>query len=225
MKMSQCANCGATNRIAGYSISKQVFCGRCHEPLPEPDAINWARFAKKHVYWIVLAVIIGGAVVIDKIQTTRDSGYRQSYSPQVPSRLTAEASPGYPPVSIMQGVQNVFTQAEQIAPLSIRTSAGEESYFVKVVDAYSQNSIITLFVHGGQTLKVNIPLGTYRIKYATGKTWYGEQHMFGPNTRYSEADKTFTFSVNGDQISGYTIELIKQVNGNLRTKSLSAGQF
>lgn len=225
MKVSQCVNCGATNRIRGYSISKQVFCGRCHEPLPEPGLIRWARFTRKYVYWIVLVAIIGGAVVINQVQTARGNSYSQSYSPPAPSRFTVEANPGYPPVGIRQGVQNIFTKAAQIAPLSIRTPAGEESYFVKVVDAYSQEPIITLFVHGGQTLEVNVPLGTYRIKYATGKTWYGEQYMFGPNTRYSEADKTFTFAVNGDQISGYTIQLIKQVNGNLHTKSIPASQF
>ena len=122
-------------------------------------------------------------------------------------------------------MHQLFTNAEQIAPFRIVTPSGAESYYVKLVDAFSGALVMTFFVYGGQSFETEVPLGTYRVKYATGSTWYGEDHLFGPDTRYSEADKTFEFSVQGNQISGYTVELIRQRGGNLHTKSISANQF
>ena len=84
---------------------------------------------------------------------------------------------------------------------------------------------MTFFVNGGESFEADVPLGIYRVKYASGLTWYGAEHLFGPGTRYSEADKTFEFALQGNQISGYTLELIQQRGGNLHTKSISAAQF
>ncbi len=63
------------------------------------------------------------------------------------------------------------------------------------------------------------------MRYATGKTWYGTKHLFGPETAYAKADEPFDFTFNGYQYSGYTVELILQTGGNLRTSSISAANF
>ena len=224
MKIVKCAHCGAQNRVTSYSLNRTAVCGKCHMQLPEPSFIRSARLAEKYKYWIILGVIIGGAVLMDefKSSSTHPAGSRtnyQDYSP--PSR----ASVSYPAVPVSQGVHQLFTNAEQIAPFRIVTPSGAESYYVKLVDAFSGALVMTFFVYGGQSFETEVPLGTYRVKYATGSTWSGEDHLFGPDTRYSEADKTFEFSVQGNQISGYTVELIRQRGGNLHTKSISANQF
>lgn len=224
MKIVQCANCGAQNRVASYSLSRTAVCGKCHMQLPEPSFIRSARLAEKYKYWIILGVIIGGAILMDE--------FKSSFTPAVGSRTNyqdypqpSRASVSYPTVPVSQGVHQLFTNAEQIAPFRIVTPSGAESYYVKLVDAFSGTLVMTFFVYGGQSFETEVPLGTYRVKYATGSTWYGEDHLFGPDTRYSEADKTFEFSVQGNQISGYTVELIRQRGGNLHTKSISANQF
>ena len=84
---------------------------------------------------------------------------------------------------------------------------------------------MSFFIFGGQSFETEVPLGTYRVKYATGETWYGENYLFGSTTRYSEAEKIFEFTVQGNQISGYTVELIRQRGGNLQTKAISANPF
>jgi len=58
-----------------------------------------------------------------------------------------------------------------------------------------------------------------------GKTWYGEIHRFGPSTGYSETDEKFNFEITGDHVSGYTVELFLQRDGNLHTNQISADQF
>jgi hypothetical protein len=65
----------------------------------------------------------------------------------------------------------------------------------------------------------------YHFKFATGHEWYGERFLFGPDTVYSVADKPLIFSVDGDDVVGHTLELVKQVNGNLGETQIGAADF
>ena len=58
-----------------------------------------------------------------------------------------------------------------------------------------------------------------------GTTWYGTKYLFGPGTSVAKADKTFDFRIDGEKVHGYTVELIKQENGNLNTKDISLEDF
>ena len=226
MKLIQCASCGAQNRIEGFSYSRFPICGKCRASLPEPASIRSLRVAVKYKYWIILGVIIGGTVMMDQLRSpSRTSPASAKSEYRASSPFPAQAVLAYPVVQVNQGIRERFTNAKTIAPFRIVTPAGPESYYVKLIDAFTGTPAMSFFIFGGQSFEAEVPLGTYRVKYATGETWYGENHLFGPTTRYSEADKTFEFSVQGNQISGYTVELIRQRGGNLHTKSISANQF
>ena len=107
------------------------------------------------------------------------------------------------------------------SPLQIKTNPGSH-YWVKIVNAYNeQEEVVSYFIRGGETLDVNLPTGSYVVKYAYGDTWYGEEHLFGENTGYSKADEVFEFYHN----QGYVIELIQQLNGNLHTTAIDESQF
>lgn len=93
---------------------------------------------------------------------------------------------------------------------------------VKIVNAYNEKEeVVSYFIRGGETLDVNLPIGSYVVKYAYGDTWYGEEHLFGENTGYSKADEVLEFYRN----QGYVIELIQQLNGNLHTTAIDESQF
>jgi hypothetical protein len=51
------------------------------------------------------------------------------------------------------------------------------------------------------------------------------EYLFGTETTYSKADSTFDFTFDGYQYSGYTVELIMQRNGNLRTSGIQPSQW
>ena len=70
MKIVQCAHCGAQNRVTSYSLNRTAVCGKCHMQLPEPSFIRSARLAEKYKYWIILGVIIGGAVLMDEFKSS-----------------------------------------------------------------------------------------------------------------------------------------------------------
>ena len=129
-----------------------------------------------------------------------------------------------PPTGIFK--EYVFTvMGATRAPFEIVTSEDKHNYFVKLVDWTSGDMVLTLFIRSGQTIDIDVPLGSYKMKYATGTAWYGETLLFGSETLYFEADKKFDFEVTGNQVSGYSVELYLQLNGNLATKSISAKQF
>jgi hypothetical protein len=113
---------------------------------------------------------------------------------------------------------------DAVAPLEINTSYGGY-YFIKMVDTSSGREELELFIHGGRTIEIKMPLGTYTMKYATGKTWYGREHLFGLDTVYSEASSSFDFTQDYSGYSGYTVTLYKVSNGNMQTKSINASQF
>lgn len=119
--------------------------------------------------------------------------------------------------------QNLNGQ-QAIAPLEIRTDSGSD-YYVKVVDTANNNDTLTIYIHGGETVEVEVPLGSYEIRYASGNNWYGDELKFGSETSYNKADEIFTFSDTGYQVSGYTITLYQVVDGNLQTRSIDESQF
>lgn len=122
------------------------------------------------------------------------------------------------------GSVRTWTSDEGVAPFEIKAAQGSH-YLLKLVDAYTYAPVLTVFVRSGATVEVKVPLGTYQVRYASGDTWYGYEYLFGPDTSYSKAEQTFTFEVDGNQISGFTITLYKVSNGNLHTSGIRPTEF
>jgi hypothetical protein len=225
VKFIQCPQCGAQNRSSGYSMTHTSVCGRCRRPLPEPSYIRLAGVAASYRFWIVLGAIIGTAVLLNEFRlsygpTSEEAQTNnQGYSPLPPATVN------FPVMPVKQGLHQLYTSDELIAPFRVVTPSGADSFYIKLTDAMTDVLVMTFFVQGGQTFEAVVPLGTYRVKYAMGPTWYGVDEVFGRDTRYSEAVKIFEFSVKTNQNSGDTIELASQGGSNPHTKTISAHQF
>lgn len=125
----------------------------------------------------------------------------------------------------LNGFTERYHSSEAIAPFEIRTRYGSGNYYVKMVDYYTKKTVLTIFVRDGQSVNIDVPLGTYELKYAVGKNWYGNEHLFGPDTACSKAKDRFEFERHGDEITGYTVELYLQINGNLETNTIPVSSF
>ncbi|ENW15399.1 Chaperone protein DnaJ [Acinetobacter haemolyticus CIP 64.3 = MTCC 9819] len=137
------------------------------------------------------------------------------------SSLGKKISPKPLPNTGIMGETNLYG----VAPLQIKTPYDGMNYFVKIDNAYTNKNLATYFIQSGDDLNVELPLGSYVIKYAYGPKWYGIELLFGDKTEYAKVDKILAFDFDGYQYSGYTIELVKQENGNLQTTSISKNQF
>lgn len=184
------------------------------------------------VFWFGLAAIIAWFIFAGPETSTTASRQGPSQpSSSVPARTPVETSvPALqnlpPPVTQSPGVLWNRTGRRLQAPLSIRTGSGA-NYYIKLIDENTGSDAVAIYARGGHALNVEIPLGSYRVRYASGETWRGEQALFGPgnHTQYSEAGTVFHFRIEGNRVLGYTIELIAQRGGNLPTRRIQPGQF
>lgn len=111
-------------------------------------------------------------------------------------------------------------QIDGYSPIEIKTPRGS-NYFIKVLDWNTSSTVLTAFIRSGETFETMLPIGVYEIRYASGQKWYGKPLLFGPNASYARCDDRFHFTAT----YGHTIELIKQLGGNLETENLSEDEF
>lgn len=156
----------------------------------------------------------------------RNEAYRHREFGELPQEL-ARGPRLIPSIPLPEsGETRRFTQQEAVAPFEIKSSIGSY-YLVKLVDAYSGAEVLTVFLHGGETVQIKVPLGTYIVKYGAGTRWYGYGHkeVFGQQGAYTKADKLFIFERNDYQVTGYTITLYAAVGGNLHTYAIRPEDF
>lgn len=60
----------------------------------------------------------------------------------------------------------------------------KQHYFVRVADWKSSHMVLTAFIRAGEKVALKLPPGSYKIRYATGLEWYGEEQLFGEDTQY-----------------------------------------
>jgi hypothetical protein len=174
--------------------------------------------AKWLIYGGIAAVI--GFIVISEEMNSPPSRSAPKTSPPSTSTQRTEALP--PPVFQAPGIMWNRTGLNGSAPFKITTSPGAD-YFIKLVDYQTGAEAVGIFVKGGQDLEVEIPPGAYRMRYASGQTWRGASHLFGPgqHTSFSQSSSRFEFTL----YDGYSVELIRQSGGNMPTTSISPSQF
>tara|TARA_Y100001934_G_C12360701_1_gene780551 strand:- start:27 stop:782 length:756 start_codon:yes stop_codon:yes gene_type:complete len=118
------------------------------------------------------------------------------------------------------------------AVLRVKT-AGSDHYLVKLTRPGSRAAVVDLFIRAGHSAEVRVPLGTFEIKWATGKEWFGYNDLFGRASSLNLADELFTFEQTVTKTSSGTrtsttvleITLYGVPSGNLRTKRISPDQF
>jgi hypothetical protein len=156
----------------------------------------------------------------DPLNLNNYSGYQQ---------LTGQPDPNAEPwpeqALPANGETQNYTFGEAIAPFKIQSQPGS-NYLVKLADASTGSTAMTIFVRGGENVETLVPLGSYYVKYASGTTWYGYDHLFGDyHTGYSKADDVFDFTVDGDTVRGFSITLYTVEGGNLSTSGITASEF
>lgn len=213
-----CSGCGAKNRIPAGGTG-QPKCGSCSKPLSVPGYPRGGRsLLRKPATWVLLAALAFGGYV-----WMENSKGGKGVPASVPSAQANAPQPTFneAPIPISAGV--LERAYAGVAPLGIETHPGS-NYYVKLVDMAGR-TVMAMYVEGGRPFETEVPLGIYEMRYASGKTWYGTKHLFGPETAYAKADSRFEFTFDGNQYNGYTVELFLQNNGNLSTSTMSAGSF
>jgi len=116
-----------------------------------------------------------------------------------------------------------FNRSKTISKLRI-VPRSEQGHIVVKVENWNDSQLVCWFlIRKGQSAETPISPGTYRLKFACGRRWYGEKHLFGrgPDASYSAIANEISIPAN----SHYTIELTPNVTGTLREKNLGSEDF
>jgi hypothetical protein len=133
--------------------------------------------------------------------TTKESGPGSAASE--PSKGTDRLA--YPlPAS---GVMRRYDRSKPRVPIKFVARRGSYHFFVKLIDARTDEDAISIFVRGGQTTEVKIPSGVYKLHYSMGETWYGPEQQFGEDANYGYGAKELDCRVSGNEIPVYTVDL------------------
>ena len=114
--------------------------------------------------------------------------------------------------------------SEIIAPFEIKTDSAKY-YLVKLEDTDDNSKYFIIFIYGGRTVHVNVPLGKYVMKYCNGNKWYGYKELFGPAGSYNKSTDLFNFDRSNNRANGYTITLYAVTSGNLKTRPINRKDF
>lgn len=104
--------------------------------------------------------------------------------------------------------------------LKINTSR-DAGYVIKVVDSYDGEVMLVCYLPPGVSQEIDLPSGTFEIRYTSGTKWYGNYEMFGREANYSKAQGLFKFS----EGEGYELTLYRVPHGNLHTSRIRKEDF
>lgn len=182
------------------------------------------------IFMCIIAGLIFSGVLLNESSNNRSDSpptrYTSSNAHSTSSSYASKPSFDQPPQTMPHnGWIQRYHSSEAIAPLRIVTRPSGHHYFVKIEYYHIGRTAITIFVRDGASVDLDVPLGSYALKYACGTTWYGTNYLFGPETSYYKAEDRFDFQIEGNHVTGYTIELFLQRDGNLRTTDIPAFEF
>jgi hypothetical protein len=130
-----------------------------------------------------------------------------------PAAAAGSAPHPDPPAGLMwnrSGLPAVF-------PLVVKTAPGPD-YMLTLIDTGTGKPVLAAYIDGGAFFRVLVPPGTFRLRFASGQTWRGEEELFEPgdSTEMFELDTPLTFETRGlGTKAGHIIDLTGSAPGRL----------
>jgi hypothetical protein len=132
-----------------------------------------------------------------------------SHATPTPSAPDVEERP-FPQDGTVYGYSADGELADQPRPgtalFTIR-ALSDDKFFVKMIDAANGRPVLGFAASPNSVVTVKVPLGSFLVRYATGKTWYGIDRLFGPATHYHQLNGKVDFPDLGNGPSMRTITL------------------
>lgn len=217
--------------------SKPIVALNTSKKQNEDTGMDYIRYSTKNEVssnnkkWIKIILLVGVLIVATTsiINIISQTPYGSDYSE---NKTTEADNYNYDPDANLAAFEYpvsgkiLYESGEsRICPLSIVTESTDiNAHYVKLIDS-NGNTVLSTFIRPGEGIEIEAPVGTYRLRYASGETWYGEEYFFGANTRYAEADSPLYFYTDDSGAHGYTVELYNQINGNLGEEILNKSEF
>lgn len=177
--------------------------------------------------------ILGALVVVGAITYGVNSAPAPTPTPKPTVKVV--------PAQVMPANGAVFKSPtyEKLCPFSVSVR-GDEGYYVRLKymwkpESYNSRHLegkpaviiddLEFFVRPGQTVEMDVPVGVYKLYYATGEDWYGRAKLFGEETAFFTSSDLLEFYTDYTTFYGHTLELWEQVNGNFSTTEINESAF
>jgi hypothetical protein len=140
----------------------------------------------------------------------------------VVASLDTTREPEEPPLPLPRSgvISTNFSSATAVSPFEI-ISKGSDSFYIKVYYYGTERLAATAFLRGGESIEFDVPLGSYELRWATGKDWYGPTKHFGPKANRYKANDVFRFT----ETYGWTVELFLTTGGTLERIPIDEEDF
>ncbi|SEN31581.1 hypothetical protein SAMN04488077_11537 [Roseovarius tolerans] len=85
-----------------------------------------------------------------------------------------------------------------VFPLQVKTPPGPD-YHLTLIDTQTGEAALAAYIEGGAFFRVLVPPGTFRLRFATGTEWQGEDVLFGQGeaTHRFDLRRPLTFETRG----------------------------
>jgi hypothetical protein len=114
-----------------------------------------------------------------------------------------------------------FERAETTSRIKIVPRPKHETMVVKI-ERWEDNQLVCWFlIQAGESAETSIPAGSYRLKFASGRKWYGEHHLFGPSATYFAVANP----INIPAKTNYTLNLTPSPSGIIREYTIGPRDF
>jgi hypothetical protein len=114
-----------------------------------------------------------------------------------------------------------FDRANATSKLGVEPRRTQGPMVVKIERADDTQLVCWFFIRSGESAETAIPAGSYRLKFASGKTWYGEKHLFGAEAEYSAIAKVISIPAD----TRYTLRLTPSAAGTLTENRIGPKDF
>ena len=95
------------------------------------------------------------------------------------------------------------------------------NYVVLLSDVGTGHRVIAIYCRSGDETRVPVPVGTYRVRVASGVDWYGLHNLFGRATHVEEVVSPMSATLT----QGIGIDFHRRPDGNLPTQTMVKSRF
>ncbi|MFV0386254.1 hypothetical protein [Paracoccus sp. (in: a-proteobacteria)] len=94
-------------------------------------------------------------------------------------------------------------------PLQVRTMPGKD-YVVFLTEPATGTPVMAGYIRGGEHFRLLVPPGSWLLRFAFGRTWQGEDRLFGDLTDWFQMDEPLEFRLIGiNRRGGHSVRLIE----------------
>ena len=211
-------------------------------------SINWKR-----LLFVAAAIILMIAIFSSGSKKTSTSSTSSSYSSTAKKQTsssvgnytgnkTTSAPTATPkPMKVKNGQMLITPDYQRVCPFKVEVPAGNDYYiylqYIGEPDTSTKKrnrlssakspyeNDVAIYVQGSKTANVKVPIGNYKLYYATGETFFGTDSLFGSSTSYYTSSETLSFSAEKNGYAGHTLTLKPSVGGNFGTRPMGESSF